>query len=326
MSPKTNIFLALTSHDAIRHALTDELRDGNDEMLADYRLARNIRDSEILITDTPTIDFDFEKLPEKVRYLQLIDCGSGAPHATGGTLTIANASSLLAEPAASHAIQQWQDLRKTHNPDEPSGNIHSSQFFAEKGGIKGASKEPQQTRPTVAGIIGFGTLGYEIAKQLNQLHAKIWINDIRTPRQQSFQQVGARRSSLDMLLSTCDVIFIAIHHGPTSNPLLSHRELSLMNVGATIINLSGPEVIDRYSITTLNSTEARAIEYCEIAPDNRTPSAKDHPQKITRLILDNLRARTSGRPPRSIVEHVTHPKAGDPAFWASKMHPRQTPV
>ena len=328
MSPKTNIFktnifLALTSHDAIRSALITELEDGNDPKLADYRLVRDICDAEILITDTPTIDFDFEKLPENVRYLQLVDCGSGAPHQTGENLTVANASSFLAEPAATQAIEQWQELR---NPDGPSGNIHSSPFFAEKGGTKGGSKQPQQTPPTIAGIIGFGTLGYEIAKQLNQLDAKIWINDIRTPRQQSFQKLGARRSTLDMLLSTCDVVFLAVHHGPTSNPLLTHRELSLMNVGATIFNLSGPKVIDRYAITTLNSTEARSIEYCEIAPDNRTPSANDHPKKITRLILDNLRARTSGRPPRSIVEHVTYPSAGDPAFWASRMHPRQTPV
>ena len=303
MSPKTNIFktnifLALTSHDAIRSALITELEDGNDPKLADYRLVRDICDAEILITDTPTIDLDLTTLPQNVRYLQLVDCGSGAPHITDENLVIANASSLLAERAARKAIDEWQ----------------------------GVTKNPQRRSRTTAGIIGFGTLGYEIAKQLNQLDAKIWINDIRTPRQQSFQKLGARRSTLDMLLSTCDVVFLAVHHGPTSNPLLTHRELSLMNVGATIFNLSGPKVIDRYAITTLNSTEARSIEYCEIAPDNRTPSANDHPKKITRLILDNLRARTSGRPPRSIVEHLTYPSAGDPAFWASRMHPRQTPV
>ena len=298
MSVTTNIFLALTSHDAIRHALTDELMDGNDEMLAGYRLARNIRDSEILITDTPVIDFDFERLPQKIRYLQLIDCGSGAPHATGGNLTIANASSLLAKPAAKQAIQEWQRIAEnTLNPTN-----------------------------VTAGIIGFGTLGFEIAKQLNQLHAKIWINDIRTPRQQSFQQLGVRRSTLDMLLSTCDVVFVTVHHGPTSNPLLSQRELSLMSVGATVINLSGPKVIDRYAITTLNSTEARAIEYSEIAFYNDAPSVAVQPDEMTDLVLNNLRARASGRPPRSIVEHVTYPDAGDPAFWASTMHPRQTPV
>ena len=325
MQRTRKIFFALPRHKAIRNAIQNALANTANIELGKFVATRDICDAEVVIADTPTINLDLTTLPQNVRYLQLIDCGSGEPHASNDNITVANASSILAKNAANHAVQQWQELR---NLDDPSGSIHSSPFFAEKGGIKGASKQPQQTPtpPTVAGIIGFGTLGYEIGKLLSQLDAQIWINDIRTPRQQSFQQIGARRSSLDMLLSTSHVIFITIHPGPTSKPLLTHRELRLLTTNSTIINLSSHQVIDKTAIQTLNTHQDRAINYHEITPKHKSPETQPEIQTITPYILDNLDNYALNRQPRSIVEHVTHPKAGDPAFWASKMHPRQTPV
>ena len=126
--------------------------------------------------------------------------------------------------------------------------------------------EPGKRGPNVAGIIGFGSLGYELGKRLNELGAKIWVNDIRTPQQMSFQSVGARRSSLDLLMSQSDIVFVAVHHGPTSDPLLSHRELHLLEIGATVINMSGEKVVDREAIKTLNEYQERNIDYREM-PD-----------------------------------------------------------
>ena len=309
MQHTRKIFLALPRHEAILNAIQQALETAKSPELENFATTHDIYQAEVVITDTPTIDSDLPKLPETVRYLQLIDCGSGEPHTTDDALTIANASSILAENAADNAIQLWQEVASHSQPTD-----------------------------TVAGIIGFGTLGYEIGKRLSQLDTQIWINDIRTPRQQSFQQIGARRSSLDMLLSTSHAIFIAIHPGPTSNPLLTHRELRLLTTNTTIINLSGPQVIDQTAIQTLNTTQARAINYHEITPNHESlgfpPLTGEmsegqrgpETQTITRYILDNLTNYALNQHPRSIVEHVTYPKAGDPAFWASRMHPRQTPV
>ena len=330
MQHTRKIFLALPRHPDVHNATQNALSDtARRPELENFVTTRDICQAEVVITDTPTVNFDLTTLPETVRYLQIIDCGSGEPHTTDDALTIANASSILAESAADNAIQLWQEAT-SHS--QPTG--------------------------TVVGIIGFGTLGYEIGKQLSQLDTQIWINDIRTPRQQSFQQIGARRSSLDMLLSTSHIIFIAIHPGPTSNPLLTHRELRLLTTNSTIINLSGPQVIDKTAIQTLNTTQARAINYHEslgfppltgemsegqrgpaampqstrVSPVNggnvrRTKGAPNpETQTITRYILANLTNYALNQQPRSIVEQVTHPKAGDPAFWASRMHPRQTPV
>ena len=298
MPQRTKIFLALPEQDAISDALTNALADAKNPRLAGCELTHDICQAEILISDTQTIEFDFTELPQRVAYIQLIDCGSGAPHSTDENLTIANPSSLLAPNAAKLAIQQWQSS---------VGHLQDQSEIS-------------------AGIIGFGMLGYEIAKSLNQIATKIWISDIRTPRQESLHEVGARRSSLDMLLSTCDTIFVAIHPGPTSNPLLSRRELRLPSVNTTIVNLSNPQVIDIQAIENLNTNYNRNIIYLE--PDiNPADSTRNQSAKsLTDYILDNVKRYAQNQQPRSIVEPVTFPKAGDPAFWASKMHPRQTPI
>ena len=295
MNDLHKIHLALPQRPAISNALENALRIASDLELSGYELTSDIGEAEVIITDSETQSDGFSRIPASVKYLQLIDCGSGAPNISDENLTVANASSLLVNDPADWAIDQWRIIRR-------------------------------RKREQVAGVIGFGTLGFELGRRLNASAATIWVNDIRTPRQQSFQSVGARRSSLDMLLSRSDVVFVAVHHGPTSDPLLSSRELRLLNVGATVINMSGEQVVDRDAIEYLNTTENRQIDYRAMPSDLASASASRRPRATTHYVLDNLGEWAEGRQPRCIVESVTHSAAGDPAFWASRMHPPQTPV
>ncbi len=301
MKRRHKIYIALPLRPAIRSALENAIHAANNLELGDYEITDSISDAEIVIAGSVTMGDEIGQLPDSVRFLQIVDCGSGAPNVTDENLTVANASSLLVEDPADWAIDQWREIVRRSAHDKPDG-------------------------PHVAGIIGFGTLGYELGRRLNELGAKIWINDIRTPRQQSFQSVGARRSSLDMLLSSSEVVFVAVHHGPTSNPLLSQRELRLLDVGATVINVSDEKVVDSEAVETLNKQEGRQIDYRAIPSDLGSGSASRRPQAVTHWVLDNLGNWALGHQPRCIVEAVTHPSAGDPAFWASRMHPPQTPV
>ena len=295
MSGLRKINVALPHRPAIRNALQNALQIANNLELSSYELTGDVGEAAVVITDTETQSNELPRLPASVDYLQLIDCGSGAPNISDENLTVANASSLLVKDPADWATDQWR--------------------------IRGRRKGEQ-----VAGIIGFGTLGFELGRRLNASGATIWVNDIRTPRQQSFQSVGGRRSSLDMLLSRSDVVFVAVHHGPTTDPLLSNRELRLLNVGATVINMSGEEVVDREAVASLNRDENRQIDYRAMPSDLASASASRRPRATTHYVLDNLGEWAEGRKPRCIVEAVTHSAAGDPAFWSSRMSPPQTPV
>ena len=301
MQDRHKIYIALPRHPAIRSALENALRAASNLGLGNYDLTDKIDDAEVVVTDSGTQVNEIGLLPDSVRFLQLIDCGTGAPNISNDDLTVANASSLLVHDPADWAIDQWHEIERL-------------------------SSRTLQNGPNIAGIIGFGSLGYEIGRKLSELGAKTWVNDIRTPKQMSFQSVGARRSSLDMLLSTSDIVFVAVHHGPTSDPLLSRRELRLLEIGATVINMSSEKVVDREAIKTLNEHQEQSIDYREMPYDLGSASASRRPRATTSWVLDNLGNYALNRQPRSIVEQVTHPLAGDPAFWASRMHPRQTPV
>ena len=300
MEKRHKIHIALPRRPAIRSALENAIQAASDLELGNYDLTDSIEEAAVVVTDNETLDNEIGQVPASVRFLQLTGCGSGSPNITGDDLTVANASTLLVENPADWAIDQWQDIERQ---------------LARR----------QRENPNAAGIIGFGTLGYELGRRLNESGTTIWINDIRTPRQMSFQEVGGRRSSLDMLLSRSDVVFVAVHHGPTSDPLLSLRELRLLNVGATIINMSGEAVVDQDAIDELNRQQQRQIDYRRMPSDLRRASASRRPQTTTAWILNNLGHWALGHQPRSIVEQVTHPSAGDPAFWASRMAPKQTP-
>ncbi len=300
MDNQYKIHVALPRRPAIRSAIENAIQAASDLGLGDYDLTDEISKADVVVTDNETLDNEIGRVPSSVRLLQLTGCGSGAPNVTDENLIVANASTLLAVNPADWAIDQWREIARRY-PRHQSG------------------------RTIVAGIVGFGTLGIELASRLNEQGAKIWVNDIRTPRQMSFQNVGASRSSLDMVLSRSDVVFVSVHHGPTSDPLLSHRELSLLSVGATIINLSGEQVVDQDAIDELNEQQERQIDYRRMPSDLRRSSASRRPQTTSAWILNNLGHFALGHQPRSIVEQVTHPSAGDPAFWASRMAPKQTP-
>ena len=298
MHERQKIHLALPRHEVIRCSIKNALATAANLGLGYFATTDDICEAEVVISDSATLSNDLTNLPKSVRYLQLIDCGSGESDAANDDVTVANSSSLLADSAVNWAFEQWNAI----------------------------TDHTATTNKPIAGIIGFGTLGHELGRRLNQSDAQIWINDIRTPRPQSFQRIGARRSSLDMLLSTSDVVFVAIHPGPTSTPLLTHRELRLLSTNAAIINLSGPRILDKAALKTLNIDQQRNIDYREMFTDLGDAAATERPELITRYILDNLGKWAQSRQPRCILEPVTHSKAGDPAFWSSRMHPRQTPV
>ena len=303
MHSRKKVHLALPSHHALSATLEDALRNiSADQKFTHLELTNDVNLADAVVTDSSTLQSELrELLPRSARFLQLVDCGAGLPDILDENLVIANASTILSPQVAEWAITQWDELA-------------------------GVPDNTDKQTPKVAGIVGLGSLGLSICERLHRLNATIWINDIRTPRQQSFQPFGARRSSLDMLLSLSDVVFVAVHHGPTSDPLLSKRELRLLSEGATVVNLSTSAVVDIDAIANLNMSAGRDIIYRELAQDFADTPVATQTSDVARFVLDNLGVWVAGGEPRSMVESVSFPAAGDPAFWSSRMMPRQTPA
>ena len=302
--PENNLHIALPKHRDVAEAVAVAADRGGTGGGA-WNLVDDPEAADAIITDTVTVKNRFQELSPSVGLLQLVDCGSGMPHITGDGLTVANVSSLLVDEVAEHAVDLWRTETVMRRGEE----LYS-------GAVDNAIED--------IGVIGFGTLGRAVGRHLRDATpAKLWVNDIRTPKPTSFQAMGARRSSLDMLLSMCDFICVAIHRGPTSAPLLSERELRLVSSRTMIYNLSGPGVIDLDAVRRLNQQSGRGIQYRQLPPFIGNSRDAENAPTVAARVLDNLQAFATGRQPRGIVEHVTFPSAGDPAFWASQMAPRQ---
>ena len=259
MQDRHKIHIALPRRPAIRSALENALRAASSLHLGKYDLTDKIDDAEVVVTDSETQSNEIGRLPDSVRYLQLIDCGSGTPNMTGDDLTVANASSLLVHDPADWAIDQWREIARR-------------------------SSRTRQKGPNVAGIIGFGSLGYELGKQLNELGSEnLGERYSDTKADVIPERWGAPILARHAHVSTSDIIFVAVHHGPTSDPLLSRRELHLLELGATIINMSGEKVVDHGAIKTLNEYQERNIDYREMPSDLASASASRRPQSRNQL-------------------------------------------
>jgi glyoxylate reductase len=194
-----------------------------------------------------------------------------------------------------------------------------------------------------AGVIGLGRVGQQAARKLKQSGADIVYCDIRTAPFAIINDLGVRRVTLDRLLTTCDAVTVHVPHGPTADPVIGIRDLGLMAPGAVLVNTSHHTVVDT-GATAAALGERRLGAYVLDCPgaagDTRvaalgkfmsavvTPGiASAEPgddRAAAELALSNVEAVLAGRHPRSLIEVLDFPKAGDPAFWSSAMSPRST--
>lgn len=186
------------------------------------------------------------------------------------------------------------------------------------------------------GVVGFGRTGQATANLAASHGTNVIYADVRTAQHGSTDGSKARRSTLDLLLSKSDVVSLHVQWGPTSNPLISHRELRLMQRGAVLVNTADARLIDHEDLrTALENGKIRVgfdIEEPAAAKFREAPNAIVTPYLATRseqadtdvaeFVVANTENALGGSEPDGVIEMIDFPKAGDPAFWSSRMSPR----
>ena len=288
------VYLALDESDAVGALISDALSEEDGALARVHR----IENAEAVVSSTRVIDQLPGVLPERVGLLQLVDCGGDYRFGDSEGLQVANVAPELSERAALWATSQ---VRNAY----------------------GAMSAAGMFRPIRVGVIGIGTLGTRIVgalqAELSDAIDGIVVADIRTPRQGLLRELGIRRSTLDLLLSTSDVVLVAVHPGPTADPLLGSRELRLLSDDVWVVNLSGQGVVDGAGAMVrskrLKLVERPAAEMARDVEEGRKDAAG--------AVMCNLRRCARGQGVIGLVEQVTYPNAGDPAFWSSRMSPVQ---
>jgi len=93
------------------------------------------------------------------------------------------------------------------------------------------------------GLIGGGHMGRRLIRFLRPFDTEIWVCDPYLPREMA-EAVGFVQTSLDNVLSKCDVIVCLVPLTPGTRGMIGQRELNLIPSGAVLVNVSRGAVIN----------------------------------------------------------------------------------
>jgi len=108
----------------------------------------------------------------------------------------------------------------------------------------------------VAGIVGFGAIGSEIAKRLRAFDMVVLVYDPYV-NPEKVAEIGARQADLNGLMKESDFVTIHCSVSPETTDLIGVEEIGLMKPSAYLINTAGWEVVDEKAL--LDALEQRRI-------------------------------------------------------------------
>lgn len=261
---------------------------------------------------------------------------------TAAGVTVAGASPVLAPHVARHALALALAVRPGNGLPGLSGLSGLSGLLTrEKVESIFRDTEPSMAGVTV-GIVGFGRIGTAMADLCALLGATVIYADVRTAARGAAAASGARRSTLDLLLARSDIVSLHVQWGPTSDPLISERELRLLGPESVLVNTADARLVDNRTLAELLRSgrvggagldiEEPSLTLFADAPNTAlTPyvaaRSAEADEAVAGFAVDNIGAALSGMSqaggaPAGVIEIVDFPRAGDPAFWSSKMSPR----
>ena len=93
------------------------------------------------------------------------------------------------------------------------------------------------------GLIGGGHMGRRLIKLLRPFETEIWVYDPYLPRELA-EAVGFVQTSLDNVLSQCDVIVCLAPLTPATRGMIGSRELALIRPRSVLVSVSRGPIID----------------------------------------------------------------------------------
>jgi len=93
------------------------------------------------------------------------------------------------------------------------------------------------------GVIGCGHMARRLSKFLQPFEADIWVCDPYIPRELP-EALGVVQTSLDQLMSRCDVIVCMAPLTPKTQGMIGRRELDLIRPGSVFVNVSRGAIVD----------------------------------------------------------------------------------
>lgn len=99
------------------------------------------------------------------------------------------------------------------------------------------------------GLIGCGHIGRRLIELLAPFDADVYVHDPYVPRELA-DIYDLTLTSLDLVMSTCDVVVCLVPLTPATRGMLGERELDALQSGAVFVNVSRGAVVDTEALIT----------------------------------------------------------------------------
>jgi len=106
-----------------------------------------------------------------------------------------------------------------------------------------------ELRNKTLGIIGFGRIGYQVAKRAKAFEMKVLAYDVALEKLMDYvKEVGAEATTLQQLLKRSDFITLHVPLLPQTRHMIGEKEISAMKNGAYLINTSRGGIIEEEAL------------------------------------------------------------------------------
>jgi glyoxylate reductase len=139
----------------------------------------------------------------------------------------------------------------------------------------------QDIHNATLGIIGFGRIGYAVAKRARGFGMKILYSDVIRNRQAE-NELGIEYVELNSLLAESDFITVHTNLTPETHHLIGREQFEKMKRTAVLVNTSRGPIVDNMAL--YDALRSGKIAYAALDVTEPEPLPADHPL----ITLDNV--------------------------------------
>ena len=272
-----NIGIAITKNELKFEKLTSKIK----KTYSDFNFIK-LDNEEIIIENIENIDIllsynipkkIFKKNLENLKWIQLGNAGVDNcmyDEVIKSKIIITNSRGINSIPVAEYVMSAILFFSKNLNKciDFKNNKIWSQWEIA---------KTNETLENKILGIIGYGSIGKEIAKRAKKFNMKIYATRRLQKNRLSNKNVDLLLPlcEIDYLLNHSDYIVIACPLTYLTRNLINKKKINIMNSNSILINVSRGEIIDEKEL--INVLINKKIKGAALDVFNLEPLSKDSP-------------------------------------------------